>query len=107
SMAEGGFVSGCSVLIDPNDPHPIDYAGRCRGQFSGGGQLRFKLLEGLGCFSTSLGRVNTFASTGVLFWLPGLLSGVVRVHRSYLVDEVSKANNLGMLAMPMIRGGII
>src|SRR5699024_1766099 len=106
-MPAGGFVSGCSALIDPNDPQPIAHAGRCRGQFSGGGQLRVKLLEGLSCFSSGLGCGNTFASAGVLFWLPGLWSGVLRVHRSYLVNEVSKANNLGMLAMPMIRGRII
>src|SRR5699024_2448426 len=106
-MAESGFIAGCSVLIDPDDPHPINHARCCRGQLCGGGQLRFKFLESLGRFSGGLGRVDTFASAGVLFWLPGLLSDVLGVHRSYLVDEVSKANNLGMLAMPMIRGGII
>src|SRR5699024_9385112 len=103
----GGFVSGCLVLIDPNDPQPIDHAGRCSGQFSGGGQPRCKVHAGLSCFSSGLCCSDTVASAGVLFWLPGLWSGVLRVHRSYLVNEVSKANNLGMLAMPMIRGRII
>src|SRR5699024_5713161 len=106
-MARGGFIAGCSVLLDPNDSYPIDEAGGCRGYFSGGGRLGFELVAGLGRFARGLSRVNTFASAGVLFWRPGLLSGVLGVHRSYLVDEVSKANNLGMLAMPMIRGGII
>src|SRR5699024_4763908 len=54
-MTEGGFVSGCSVLIDPNDPPPIDHAGRSRGQFSGGGQLSFKLLEGLSGVCSGVG----------------------------------------------------
>src|SRR5699024_1629900 len=106
-MAKGGFIAGCSVLIDPNDSYPIDEAGGCRGYFSGGGQLSFELVQGLGRYRGGLSCGSTFVSAGVLCLLAGILYGVLGVPRSYLVDEVSKANNLGMLAMPMIRGGII
>src|SRR5699024_9965082 len=32
-MTESGFITGCSVLINPNDSHTIDNPGRCWGQF--------------------------------------------------------------------------
>src|SRR5699024_35407 len=107
SMAEGGFITGCSVLVDPNDSDAVDDPRRRRSQLGGGRQLCFQFLESLGCFSGSLSGVNTFASAGVLLRLPSLFLGTVRIHGSHLMDEVSKANNLGVLAVPMIRGWII
>src|SRR5699024_4534629 len=106
-MAESRFVPGCSVLVDPDDPDAVDDPRRRRSQLGCSRQLCFQFLEGLGCFSGGLGGVDAVASAGVLLWLPSLFSGTVGVHGSHLVDEVSEANNLGMLAVPMIRGWVI
>src|SRR5699024_4794508 len=94
-------------LVDPNDSDAVDYPRRRSSQLGGGRQLCFQFLECLGCFSGCLSGVNTFASAGELFRFHIIFLSSVRIYGSHLMDEVSKANNLGVLAVPMIRGWII